>query len=85
MIYNVSPNPFTDEMNIYYGVFRPANIKIEVYNMHGQLMANISEKELTAEKYTAVWKPNISLTPGVYFCVLKTNDLKVHYKKIIKK
>ena len=84
MIYSVSPNPFKDELQIYYGVFKPASIKIEVYNMIGQLIANISEMELSAEKYTAVWKPNAGLESGTYFCVIKVNDLQVHYKKIIK-
>lgn len=85
MIYSVSPNPFMDELHINYGVFKSSNVKIEVYNMNGQLVASISESQLNPEKYTATWKPHSNLSPGTYFCVLKVNDLQVHYKKIIKK
>ena len=85
MIYSVSPNPFTDELNIYYGVFKPSNIKIEVYDLQGRLVASIKENHLTSDKYTATWRPQMELPSGVYFCTLKVNDLQVHYKKIIKK
>ncbi len=85
MIYSVSPNPFSDELHINYGIFKSSNVKIEVYNMAGQLVASISESQLNAEKYTATWKPHSNLSPGAYFCVLRVNDLQVHYKKIIKK
>ena len=85
MIYNISPNPFSDEIQINYGVFKPSNVKLEVYSMDGQLVASINEQELVAEKHTAIWKPQVDLPSGVYFCVLKINDLQVHYKKIVKK
>lgn len=85
MIYAISPNPFEDEITINYGVFKTANIKIEIYNLHGVLIANINNNQLTPEKYTAVWKPNKKLSSGIYFCALKVNDIQVHYKKIIKK
>jgi len=85
MIYGVSPNPFSDELHISYGVFKTSNVKIEIYDMQGQLVANISEKDLSAEKYTAIWRPQTNLASGVYFCILKINNLQVHYKKIIKK
>jgi protocatechuate 3,4-dioxygenase beta subunit len=85
MIYSVSPNPFFNELQINYGVFKPSNVKLEIYSMGGQLVASITEKELVAEKYTATWKPQIYLPSGIYFCVLKINGLQVHYKKIMKR
>lgn len=85
IIYNVSPNPFEEELQIYYGVFKPSNIKIEIYNMDGKLAANVEEKDLKPEKYYAVWKPQKALPSGIYFCILKVNGLQVHYKKILKK
>ncbi len=85
IIYDVSPNPFSDELHINYGVYKPSNIKIEIYDMLGQLVARIGEKQLNPEKYTVIWKPQTSLPSGTYFCVLKINALQVHYKKIIKK
>jgi protocatechuate 3,4-dioxygenase beta subunit len=85
MIYTISPNPFEDEITIKYGVFRTANIKLEVYNLQGVLVAEVNKEELSPERYTAVWRPNQKLSSGVYICALKVNDIQVHYKKIIKK
>ena len=85
MIYNVSPNPFTDKITINYGVFKSSKASVEIYNVQGQLVANIENKQLEANKYTAVWSPQTAMASGLYFCVLKINDLQVHYLKILKK
>jgi protocatechuate 3,4-dioxygenase beta subunit len=85
MIYNVSPNPFTDQLTINYGVFKSAKTSVEIYNLQGQLVANVENKQLNANKYSAVWKPQTFMASGLYFCVLKINDLQVHYMKILKK
>jgi protocatechuate 3,4-dioxygenase beta subunit len=85
MIYSVSPNPFEGEITINYGVFKTANIKIEIYNLQGALVAKINKNQLSPEKYTAIWKPEQKLSAGIYFCALKVNDIQVHYKKIIKR
>jgi protocatechuate 3,4-dioxygenase beta subunit len=85
MIYNVSPNPFTDKITINYGVFKSSKASVEVYNVQGQLVANIENKQLEANKYTAVWSPQTAMASGLYFCVLKINGLQVHYLKILKK
>jgi hypothetical protein len=85
MLYNVSPNPFTDQITINYGVFKSSKASIEIYNLQGQLVANIKNKQLEANKYSAVWKPESFMASGLYFCVLKINNLQVHYLKIIKK
>lgn len=85
MIYSVSPNPFTDEITINYGVFKPSKVTVEIYNLQGQLVANIQKKQLEANKYTAVWRPQRAMASGLYFCVLKINDLQVYYLKVLKK
>tara|TARA_B100000768_G_C11284321_1_gene381041 strand:+ start:6472 stop:7416 length:945 start_codon:yes stop_codon:yes gene_type:complete len=85
MIYNVSPNPFTDQVTINYGIFKSAKTSVEIYNLQGQLVANVENKQLNANKYSAVWKPQSFMASGLYLCVLKINDLQVHYMKILKK
>ncbi len=84
MIYSVSPNPFTDYIEIYYGVYNTSRIQLEVYDINGRLVAEVNKEHLSPEKYTAIWKPSNNLSSGTYFCGLKINDLQVHYKKIIK-
>lgn len=84
MIYKVSPNPFSNQVVINYGVFRTSKVSLLVFDLEGRLVANLEEKTLTAEKYEAVWSPDNSLPNGHYFIVLKINDLQVHYLKVIR-
>ena len=84
MIYEVSPNPFVDHLEIKYGVFRSSKVSLFVSDLQGRVVAVLDEKTLTPEKYTAVWKPESHIPAGHYFIALKINDLQVHYKKIVK-
>lgn len=83
MIYKVSPNPFSDYVEIQYGVFREAAVSLLVYDIHGRLISILEETTLQAEKYMAVWRPDIGLVEGHYFIALKVNDLQVHYLKVL--
>lgn len=84
MIYSAGPNPFTDHLNIFYGVFRESKVSLMVYDLQGRKVAQLEEQILRPEKYTAVWRPDSTLPKGHYFVALKINDLQVHYLKIIR-
>ena len=83
MIYTVSPNPFSDTLEIRYGVFNTANVGIKVFNLNGELISILSSSRLTPEKYTAAWAPESSTPNGHYFVVLQINDIQAHYIKVI--
>jgi len=85
MIYKAQPNPFEDSVEIHYGVFKPAKVGLVVYNMQGQQVAVLEDKQMSAEKYYATWKPEIGIDSGYYFIAIKINDLQVHYQKVFKK
>lgn len=84
MIYRVSPNPFSGELNIHYGVFSEAKVAIQVFDLQGALVATLDETRLSPQKYTAVWKAGPEIPSGVYFIALRVNDLQVHYLKVSK-
>ncbi len=84
MIYQVFPNPMTDHVQIDYGVFQDAKVSLYVFDMNGMLVANLHQKNLKSEKYTAEWRPGSDVQPGHYFVALKINDVQVHYLKVIK-
>lgn len=84
MIYSVSPNPMVDELIISYGVFRKANVTLQVFDIKGLLVADIENQQLSPEKYTAVWKPESDLPLGYYFVILQLDNLQVHYLKVLK-
>jgi protocatechuate 3,4-dioxygenase beta subunit len=84
MIYQIYPNPFSDFIQINYGVFQDAKVSIQVFDIEGRLVANLAETNLKPEKYEAEWRPNPTIRPGHYFVALKINDVQVHYLKVLK-
>jgi len=83
IIYRVSPNPFSNIVQIRYGVYRKSKVSLFVFDIEGRKVATLEEKTLPADQYTAIWKPNSDLPKGHYFIALKINDLQVHYLKAI--
>jgi protocatechuate 3,4-dioxygenase beta subunit len=84
IIYSAAPNPFTDRIEINYGVFQKAKVGISVYDIRGQKVATLDEKILDPEKYSVSWEPHKNLSKGHYFISIKINDLQVHYIKVIR-
>ena len=84
IIYNVSPNPFKDILEIKYGVFQDAKVSIFVYDIKGKIVAELSKQHLNPQKYEVIWEPDCNLPNGYYFIALKINDLQVHYMKTIR-
>lgn len=84
MIYSANPIPFTDHLEINYGVFQKAKVGLSVYDIQGQLIANLDERILEPAKYYVSWNPHASLPRGHYFVAILINDLQVHYIKILK-
>ena len=84
MIYKIYPNPFSDVIQINYGVFQKAKVSIQVFDIKGNLVAKLQDLNLKPEKYTAEWKPDSNIISGHYFVALKINDVQVHYLKVIK-
>jgi protocatechuate 3,4-dioxygenase beta subunit len=85
MIYSVGPNPFADQLDINYGVFRDAMVGLSVFDLNGRTVAVLESRNLQSEKYTATWRPETNLPDGYYFVALKINDLQVHYQKVLKR
>ena len=83
VIYEVSPNPYSENLTIKYGVFRESKVGLAVYDMAGKLVASLAEENLSPQKYETSWKPDASLPDGHYFIALRINDLQVHYQKTI--
>ena len=84
IIYSASPNPFTDYIEINYGVFQKAKVGISVYDISGQKVATLDERMLDPEKYSVLWNPHRNLPKGHYFISVIINDLQVHYLKVIR-
>ncbi len=84
MIYSAGPNPFSDRVEIKYGVFQKAKVSLFVYDLQGKIVANLDEQLLDPHKYEVIWEPDSKLPSGHYFIALKINDMQVHYLKVIR-
>ncbi len=82
ILYATSPNPFDEELEIRYGVFRKAKVGLSVFDLQGRLVAELEDREMPPQKYSVNWRPEAGLPKGHYFIALRINDLQVHYQKV---
>ena len=53
------PNPFNAQTIIQYQLFKPARVKLDIYNIEGALVRSLFEKHRTAGYYRIVWDRKI--------------------------
>jgi len=74
------PNPFNPITTISYHIPENAHVKITVYNMRGQVVANLVNNEMTAGYYSVTWNA-LDQPSGIYFCKMETRGY-VSVKKL---
>jgi protocatechuate 3,4-dioxygenase beta subunit len=84
IIYSATPNPFSTHMDIFYGVFQRAQVRIDAYDQHGVKVARLVDREMSPQKYTASWNDVQFLPAGHYWITIRINELQVHYLKVVK-
>ncbi len=72
------PNPFNPLTSIHYHLSEPGRVKIIVYDMLGQEIANLVNEHQHIGAYTIQWnaldKQGNSVPSGVYFLVMHSGD-----------
>jgi hypothetical protein len=61
------PNPFKSTTNIEFTLSRESQVKIEVFNIHGQLIKPLLHARKSAGQHVVEFNGD-HLTRGVYFC-----------------
>lgn len=84
MIYKATPTPFSDKLEINYGVFKDADVSISISDIQGKIVATLNQEHHKTDKYTAIWQPDSTLPNGHYFVILRINDLQVHHLKVVR-
>ena len=80
--FRVHPNPFTSAIGIDYNLKRPENASFIIYNQLGKKVAEMLDEYRQQGDQQLIFNAE-KLTPGIYFCVLKTSE-GVQTKKIVK-
>ena len=81
--FSLSNNPFTNNIKIMFEIPRKSRISLEVYNYFGQLVSTLVNEVKQQGKHEVIFEGR-KLQPGVYFCVLKTNE-GVQTRKMLKR
>ena len=94
-LYPVSPNPFVknnnrrSEMKINFAVSDPGKVIINVYNIKGQKVKNLTDQEYTQGLHNICWQMDNEkgkqISSGVYFLAMETGNYRSQRKFIILK
>jgi len=79
-ISNAYPNPFNPSTNINVDIPNSGLLNINVYNLKGQLVSSLINKNVYAGSYSFTWDAS-ALTSGLYF-VSVSYDGKVYNQKV---
>jgi hypothetical protein len=67
------PNPFNSSTNIEFGITEPSNVNLTIYNLRGEEIAKLVDKELIPGEYKINWQAQ-NQPSNIYICRLKTNE-----------
>ncbi|MCD4682862.1 MAG: T9SS type A sorting domain-containing protein [Bacteroidales bacterium] len=70
--FTISPNPFNITTQISYNLPQNKSTTIEIQNMNGQVVETIVPENNYG--FVEITYDGSGLLPGIYFCVLKTNE-----------
>lgn len=83
------PNPFNPETSIRYSIASPSQVRMDIYNIKGQLIRTLINESKSAGEHRAIWngkddKGN-SVSSGVYFYKLSSGRFSSTKKMILMK
>ena len=78
------PNPFNPSTTVQYSVANAGLIKIAVYNVIGQEIAELVNEEKQPGTYNVAFDAS-NLPSGIYFCRMEANDFASTRKMILLK
>jgi hypothetical protein len=69
----VYPNPFSKEMVVTTTLEEHFNVRVQIYNILGQLVATLSRGTLPSGTHRFTWKPSTE-SAGLYFLRIEIGD-----------
>ncbi|NOR45378.1 MAG: T9SS type A sorting domain-containing protein, partial [Candidatus Delongbacteria bacterium] len=83
-LYQNYPNPFNPSTNIRFYINKTDKVELLLYNVAGQLVKKILDEELKAGSHCILFEAS-DLNSGMYYYMLKTDDLKISKKMLLLK
>ncbi|PKK84080.1 MAG: hypothetical protein CVT49_05510 [candidate division Zixibacteria bacterium HGW-Zixibacteria-1] len=81
------PNPFNPETQIDFNIPSRSHVNISIYNMLGQMVATLTDREYEAGGHCLVWDgtdmTGSRASSGIYFYRMKVGDLAIARKMLL--
>jgi hypothetical protein len=81
------PNPFNPSTTIRFNLFQPERIKLEIFNINGEVICNLIDKEFSPGQHELIWdgldSNGSKVSSGVYFYRLISSDKELTKKMIL--
>jgi hypothetical protein len=88
-IASIYPNPFNPSASIKVGISNPAEARLSIYNLRGQLIRTLLDQPLDQGYHTLLWDgrddDGHACSSGVYFAVLRAGKKSFSHKLILAK
>jgi hypothetical protein len=76
------PNPFNPSTRIDFTLPSDGLVDLRVYDVSGRQVDHILRRQMTAGRHTITWRPD-GLSSGVYFYVLRAQEVKIVRKAVL--
>ncbi len=76
------PNPFNPETNIIFNLKESANVEVTVYNVKGQKVTQIADREFQAGRNQVTWNAE-GFASGIYYYKVTTENGSSKLKKMV--
>jgi hypothetical protein len=88
-ILSVYPNPFNSSAKISFALEKESDVVLKIYNIKGELVRTLVAEKMSAGKKEVFWdgkgEKGETLSSGVYFCKIQTQDFSESRKMILLK
>jgi hypothetical protein len=78
------PNPFSRVTNISYELAKPAHVDLSVFNMLGQKVTNLVNREMSVGSHSIEWNTD-DVSSGIYFLKLTVENNSITKKTLLVK
>jgi flagellar hook assembly protein FlgD len=83
------PNPFNPVTNIRYSLKEAGRVKLNIYNLKGQLVKQLLDTEVSAGDHQVVWDGKDdrgnSVASGIYFYRMQAQNYQATNKMMLMK
>ena len=86
---NNFPNPFNPSTTIYYDLHQPSHVKLEIYNVRGQLVNTLLNEYISTGAHSIIWNGSNAQghpqSSGIYFYRLQTDTFSETKRMVLMK